>query len=408
MLEVRKKVPSFLLLTLLLGFPQISETIYTPSLPDIAHSLQTTEHLVELTLSVFFIGFAMGVFLWGILADFLGRRTSILCGLGVYLIGTLLCSLAPSIYYLLAFRWIQALGSSVGSVVTQTMIRDTYEGKERNQLFSALGAPLAISPAIGPFLGGYIDQLFGWNANFYALLVLGICILLYAWKALPETRPMHCRVQGWSVMTLVAKKMVNDCKIWGYVLLIGGSNGILFSYYAEAPFLFIDLLKLTPGQYGLMGIAVATPFFLASFVSHHLNKQWQGERIIFLGCAIVFVGSCSLAFNAMLGLIATKWGGTAFMALILPLLFLFFGIGLVISNSLSLALVDYQEARGIAGSLLGLFYYFVIAALTAIMGLIHTGTPYPLPCYFIVMSLLLFCGYKMVKASQKDVQVKNA
>ncbi|MBS4168737.1 multidrug effflux MFS transporter [Parachlamydia sp. AcF125] len=396
MVKLTRKVPSFLLLTVLLGFPQISETIYTPSLPDIAHSLQTTDSLVELTLSVFFIGFAMGVFFWGILADLVGRRPAILAGLMVYLLGTGLCSLAPSVYHLLIFRWIQAVGSSVGSVVTQTMIRDTYEGKARNQLFSALAAPLAVSPAIGPLVGGYMDQLFGWNANFYALLIMGVCILIYCWKSLPETRPTNGSGQGVEMVVRTAKKMVGDYKIWGYTFLIGGSNGILFSYYAEAPFLFIDLLKLTAGQYGLLGIAVAAPFFFASFISHRLNKQLQGEQIILLGCGIVLAGSSILTFNAVSGWIALKWGGIALAALLMPLILLFFGIGLIISNSLSLALVDYQEARGIAGSLFGLFYYIVIACLTAIMGMIHTGTVLPLPLYFIALSLFLLGGFAMV------------
>lgn len=400
------KTPSFLLLVCLLGFPQISETIYTPSLPDIAHSFLTTDTLVELTLSIFFIGFAVGVFLWGILADLIGRRNSILFGLIVYIIGSVLCSLAPSIYYLLAFRFIQALGSSVGSVVTQTMIRDLYEGKERNRLFSSLGAPLAASPAVGPFIGGYIDQFFGWNANFIVLIAIGVALFIYCYLTLAETSPKLCMEQGFKNFNLMAKKMSQDIRILGFAFLIGGCNGILFSFYAEAPFLFIDLLGLTPGYYGIFGVVVASSIFLASLVSRSLNKICDAKFIILIGCGILLIGSLVLSFNAGLGIISQMWGMMGLLAMVGSLTVIFFGIGLVIPNSLSLALVDYQEFRGTAGSLFGLFYYILIAALTAGMGIIHTGTALPMPLYFVLISIFMGIGYFLtIKAQNCEVKI---
>jgi len=403
----KSKALSFWLVVFLLGFPQISETIYTPSLPDIAQSFATSMGLVEMTLSIYFVGFAIGVFLWGILADFIGRRQSILIGLVVYLAGTLLCSFAPSIYYLLLFRFIQALGASVGSVVTQTMIRDRYEGKERHQLFSALGAPLAASPAIGPFLGGIIDQFFGWNANFLFLFGLGLLLLCYCCAKLPETMQANTVPTSWKKILSVGRRMCLDLKIFGFVCLIGAANGILFSFYAEAPYLFMDLLGFSASQYGIVGLAVASPIFLASLISHYLNKEWGSEEIILLGIGIIFIGSSCLSFYAWMGMIALAWAGVGVSALVIPLIWIFFGIGLVIPNSLSLVLTNYQEMRGTAASLLGFFYYLLIACFTAGMGYIHSGTTLPMPLYFVFLSLVLGGGYVAVRYSQ-FCQVKNS
>src|SRR4029079_14994620 len=113
------KLPSFFLLICLLGFPHLSETIYTPSLPDLARDLAIKMNLAEFTLSIYFIGFAFGVLTYGILADILGRRKSMILGILVYLLGSLGCSFAYSIEHLLFFRFVQAFGASVGSVVTQ-------------------------------------------------------------------------------------------------------------------------------------------------------------------------------------------------------------------------------------------------------------------------------------------------
>ncbi|MCZ1268859.1 MFS transporter, partial [Paenibacillus tundrae] len=77
-------VPSLLLMIVLIAFPQISETIYTPSLPDIAAALGVSNSSVQFTLSIYFIGFALGVFCWGWLSDLIGRRPAMLGGLIVY------------------------------------------------------------------------------------------------------------------------------------------------------------------------------------------------------------------------------------------------------------------------------------------------------------------------------------
>lgn len=86
--------PSLLLFIVLVGFPQISETIYTPSLPDIAHHLGASNNAIQLTLSIYFLGFAFGVYCWGRLSDSIGRRPAMLWGILVYGLGSLGCYLS--------------------------------------------------------------------------------------------------------------------------------------------------------------------------------------------------------------------------------------------------------------------------------------------------------------------------
>src|SRR5580692_6531866 len=152
-MENNKKKLSISLLIALVGFPQISETIYTPALPNVANGLQASAYMVEATLSIYFLGFALGVLLWGTISDWCGRRNAMLMGIIVYGIGTLGCANVGTIEALLAWRFLQAFGASVGSVLTQTILRDSYNGEERTKLFSVMSGALAFSPAIGPVLG---------------------------------------------------------------------------------------------------------------------------------------------------------------------------------------------------------------------------------------------------------------
>jgi multidrug resistance protein len=179
-MKKNKKKLSIGLLIALVGFPQISETIYTPALPNVAAGLQASVYLVEATLSIYFLGFALGVLLWGDISDWCGRRNAMLIGLIVYGIGTLGCASVRSIEALLAWRFLQAFGACVGSVITQTILRDSYNGAERTKLFSVMSGALAFSPALGPVLGGFISEFYGWRSNFWVLTILAA--FLFVWS----------------------------------------------------------------------------------------------------------------------------------------------------------------------------------------------------------------------------------
>lgn len=397
-----------ILIIFLLGFPQIGETIYTPSLPDIARAFATSDTLAELTLGVFFLGFAFGVLIWGYVADRIGRRPTMLIGLAIYLMGSLGCCLSPSIAWLLGFRVLQALGASVGSVVTLTMLRDVYSGKERSKIFGQIGAALAISPAIGPMIGGYMDEWVGWEGNFVILALIGLLLLIYSYFVLPETKHPEKTKTLRAGFLETARRMIFHKKVWGYSFLIGASNGILFSYYAEGPFIFIDLLNFTPSHYGLLGIVVGAASMMASALSHRLSTYFSYEKIISLCCTTMVLGTLALSLNAFFGVISVDKGLLATFAFIGPLTIIFAAMWILVPNCLSHALEDYQEMLGTASSLFGFSYYMLIALFTALIGYFHNGTSLPLPLYlFALSSLMLVTGYFCIIKKNVEAPVNS-
>lgn len=389
------KALSLPLLILLLGFPQISETIYTPALPQVAKDLSTSSSMAELSLSIYFIGFAVGVALWGYCCDLFGRRFPMLIGIGLYVISCLVLWSSFSIESLLFWRFFQALGASAGSVVTQTMIRDVYDGKERHQLFSLLGAALSLSPALGAWIGGYLCMAFGWKMNFLALTSLGTLLLVICIASLPETRSNDTQkiFKRHNVLSLF-KGMIKDTNILNHILLIAACNGIFFGFYAEAPFLFIELMGFTPMQYGFFGIVLCAAGLIAALLSHRMNEKQSPQTIIFVGSLISLIGSFSLLAIVAAGYFNTQISVTEISLLIMSIAITFIGVGLIIPNSLSIALADYRPALGIAGAIFGFLYYIGIAGFTALMSFFHNGTAYPMPLLFISMGLcLLICGF---------------
>jgi len=366
------------------GFPQISETIYTPSLPDIADNLHASSNMIQLTLSIYFLGFALGVFCWGRLSDSIGRRPALLWGIVVYGLGSFGCYLSDSVEWLLLSRFIQAFGASTGSVVTQTILRESIDGAKRHALFAQISAALAFTPAIGPLIGGWVDQSLGFRAVFFTLVVMSVAIFMYTFASLPETR---VTTGGSSIRTLsVAKRLLSDRRVWAFGFLIGATNGILFSYYAEAPFIFIEYFQMSPGIFGFFGIFVALSSIFGAMLSKKMLANYPAEKIILLGSVITSIGAVCLV-----GLTGYGTSPSA-LSLILMVTFLFIlllGIGMTIPNCLSLALVHYHDVLGTAGAIFGLGYYLLVSLITSGMSYLHNDSLLTMPAYFLVLALAM-------------------
>lgn len=381
------KVLPLPLIIILLGFPQISETIYTPSLPLITKDLMTTPYWIEMSLTIYFIGFAFGVAFWGWCCDQIGRRPSLLIGLSIYVVSCLLLGGSSTIQELLFLRLVQAFGASVGSVVTQTMLRDIYTGQQRHQIFAVVSGALAFTPAIGPWIGGYAAMLFGWQASFYLLTIAGALLFIYSLRCLPET--CHTKSQNNDTRNVIAA-MLKDQRLWQHVLLISFCNGIVFGFYAEAPFLFIDLMEFAPSTYGSFGLVLCFAGLGASFISHRLNEIMSPETIIGWAATLIVAGAVNLLNAAWIGLFNPEINIGEMAYIVFGIALTFTGVGLLISNSLSLALKDYKEHLGLAGAFFGFAYYVGIACCMAVMSYLHNGTAYPMPLLFLFFSLLIY------------------
>lgn len=382
---------SITLLIALVGFPQISETIYTPALPNVAADLSASAHMVESTLATYFAGFALGVLIWGAFSDWSGRKTAMLLGILIYGIGTIACGATTSVEALLSWRFVQAFGASVGSVITQTIIREYYDDQLRAKLFALVSGVLAFSPAIGPVIGGFISETWGWRVNFSLLAILAFILIVWTWLSLPETRPEHSKLRSREDVLPVIAMMFSSKTLWGHILLIAATNGIIFGFYQEAPFIFIELLGISPTHYGLIGVLITLSGLAAAMFSY---SQKSPQTMISLGALVVMFAAAVL--TGFIGEIFNS-GIFGLMFAAISLFFIFFGIGLIIPNSLSIALKPYKEMAGTAGSVFGGSYYMLISAFTWLLSWMHDGTALPLPIYIFAEGILLVIASQMIK-----------
>lgn len=389
---------NLVLLVCLVGFPQLSETIYTPSLTEIAKAFSTSLNMAQMTLSIYFLAFALGVVFWGIGSDYFGRRKAMNFGILVYIIGSIICLISNNIVLLFVGRFIQAFGASTGSVTTQTILRDSYIGKERHHMFAKISAVLAFSPALGPLIGGIITQFYGFRIVFCVLVIMGMLLFYFSLKNLPETLNYNqVNPSLFSVFSL-AKQMLLDSNTIIFCLFIGLLNGMIFGYYSEAPGIFIDHFHFTQSQYGFMGCIVALSTMIGA---------WQSSRLLEKSNAILIIRK-----GIFLSLVSTLfWGITPLMQLnsiselilyILGIFFLLVGIGMALPNCLSLALDNFPKTAGISGALLSLGYYLIVSICTFIVGIIHTGSliVFPLFCTIILAMMLVLVNFLKIKSNQ--------
>lgn len=386
MKNTRNTVPSLLIIILLVGFPQISESIFTPILPALSSAFNIHDSVAQLTMSIYFVAFAVGVLFWGILSDTIGRRPAMLLGILCYLIGNIGLFLSPTFPWLLFFRLIQAFGASVGSVITQSMMRESFNDLQRGEIFAQTSAALSLSPAIGPLVGGLVQTYFGYQHVFSTLIVMAVLLLFYSFYRLPETFHLGntlTKAPFWSV----AKRLSFDSKVWCYGLLIGGINGLLFSYYAEAPFIFINHFGFSSVQYGFLGLILAASSILAAVLINWLLGYWSAEKIAFAGLLLSIFAACCL-------LIMTQF--ETIIGLILFIFLFFLGINITLPNALSMALKGYESVIGTASGIFSFVYYLFVSFFTYLISYFHNGTIWVLPLYFLSFACLLAFSYYVI------------
>jgi len=351
-----KNSPPIWLMVTLLMFPQVVETIYSPSLPHISQAFGVSFETAAQTLSVYFIAFALGVVVWGRLSDTLGRKKTMIYGLITYGIGALLALLAGSFDTLLLARIISAFGAAVGSIVTQTMLRDSFEGPELGKVFSVMGMGISISPVLGLILGGAIAQNLGHLGVFSFLLSLSLILLFLSQCSLSETRPQHLATVP---LLPLAKQMICDGQLMRSATLVALFNLMLFGYYALAPFIFTGF-NMSSIEFGYSGIALALGSLMGSLLNKKLlSRGWQSATLINLASILALCGGAGVYLLQ------------SSLAFLLPMVCVVLAFGIAIPNILSQALVDYKQVAGSAGALFGLTYYLMLGAGLALAGLLQ-------------------------------------
>ena len=331
---------------LLTAIGPVSMAIYTPAMPQLVTAFDTTSSAIKLSLSLYFAGFAVAQLAAGPISDAFGRRKATLAFLLIYLAGSLIAALAPTVDLLLAGRLVQGIGASVGVTVSRAIVRDQFTGSEAARKLNMIGIMLAVGPAAGPTLGGIALSVAGWQAVFYLMVGFGILSAAVVAFAMSETAiPDRSRIRPDRILSAY-RTLIADPRVLFAALVLGGCVGALYAQSTMLPFVLIDRVGLTPAQFGV-GMLMQSGFFFSGSVALRLLAPRLGEtRALRLGLAMAAGGGILIALSVRLI-------EPSFLSIMAPVAICSFGIAFVIPYITTAGLQPHPQIAGSAAALIG-------------------------------------------------------
>jgi DHA1 family bicyclomycin/chloramphenicol resistance-like MFS transporter len=376
--------PLLLLITAFLMMQPLSTDLYLASLPSLASGFEVPASTVQLTLSLFVIGFGGAQLIVGPLSDRFGRRPILLFGLALYVAATILCGLAPTIEILIAGRFVQALGCCSAVMIARAIIRDAYDPDHGVRVIAKASTWLSLAPIFGPILGSYLQVTFGWRAAFAALGIFSACVMAATFLRLPETNT-HKNPRATELRGLLAnyRIVLGSRQFWSYALPGALSYGSIFAFISGSSFVLIRVLGVPTAWFGYCFAFGVTGYMAGTILCRRLLPRLGTLRTFQIGTALSLIAG-TFFLTAVLA-------GVAHWALVLAAMFLTMGahgINFPITQSGSVA--PFPRQAGTAAGLMGALYMSVAFVVGTIVGATHNGTLYPLAVVACALGTLIF------------------
>ena len=346
--------------------------MYLPAMPTIAADLHASTAATQMTLMVFFIAFGVCQIVYGPVSDMVGRKPPLYFGLGLFIIGSIGCAFAPSIGWLIAFRFVQAVGGSSVVVIPRAIIRDLHTGIEATRLMSLMMLVFSVSPILAPLIGSALIVPFGWRAVFVAVTVTASLGLVLVATCLPETRPPEKRIRaGFGSLLTGFGRLLRDRRFLGLIFIGGLGMSSFFTFLASSSFVYIDRFGLTPTEYSFAFSINAVGFIGASQFAARLGTRFGMVRVVRTAVS-------SFAGFAIFLCLLTVAGVDSLAVLIVLLFFANASLGLVIPTTMVLALEEHGPIAGMASALGGTLQMTTGAMMIAIVSQTFDGTALPM------------------------------
>lgn len=378
--------PAVLVLALLSAVAPLATDMYLPGFPLMAGELQTSAASVQMTLTSFLLGLALGQLLVGPLSDRFGRLQPLLLGTALAIISGALCAITSDIGTLIVLRALQGLGGGAGIVLARAIISDrTSDANESAKLFQLIMVIGGLAPILAPIAGTCIVELAGWRAVFATIAVLSALALAGTICFLPESLPHEKRSQGGvAALGRAATDLMRNRAYLAHSLSVGFAFMVIFAYIAASPFVFQEILGLSSLEYSIAFGVNALGIAIVSLGSARLVGRISPQRQTLAGLLLMLCGAA-----ATLACVLANAGAT----LLLPAIFItVIALGLILGNASALALDQARDNAGTASAIIGALQFCLGAIASPIVGLAGGHSAMPMAILMLVAAVLaLYC-----------------
>jgi DHA1 family bicyclomycin/chloramphenicol resistance-like MFS transporter len=361
----------------------LSMQIILPILPVMQDAFLVTAATVQYVLSLALLTIAFATLVYGPASDRYGRRPVLLVGLLIFLLGSIISALAPTIELVIVGRVIQAVGGAAGMVISRAIIRDLYDRDTAARLMAYMITALVVAPMVSPLIGGLLNDSFGWRAVFVFTGALGLVVLAAAAPRVPESLPPNASVQTFRGMLSGFAVLLRVPAFLGYAGQVGFGMGMFMAFLGAAPFVMIDVLGRPPTEFGLFFVLISAGFMAGTFLTARIGQRVGLDPMMRIGSGLaVLFGALMLGF-----VLAGYWSP---WTIFLPGMGMAFANGLSMPNAQAGAVSISPRFAGTASGLLAFLQMLVGAGFAQLAGMAQDNTPLPMAVIMLTASTLAF------------------
>lgn len=373
--------PAIAILIAVAAVGPLALNIFTPSLPGMQRVFDVSYGTIQLTITLFLFGTAFAQLLYGPLSDRFGRKPVLLTGLVLFLIGSLASAYAPTIFWLLFSRTLQAVGGCAGLVLSRAIVRDMHNREKSASMIGYITVGMVVVPMISPLIGGFLDEWFDWRAGFLFVTAVGFLVLVSTVLKLPETNFDLRPIPGLRGILSSYGDLLESRDFRHYALIAAFTSAAFFAFLSGGPFVVIELLEQPKSVYGICFGLVAFGYMSGNFLTGRMAERMGTNRMITLGTSLSLVGAvlmCALAFAESISL-AAIFG---------PMALITFGNGLSLPSATAGSVSVNPKIAGAAAGLAGFFQMTLSACVTLMVGYLQSDSALPMIFTILVTSLI--------------------
>lgn len=386
----------FLLLIMSIGL--VVTDIYLPSLPMLSVYFHANDNEVQMTLFSYLLSFSLAPLIFGPLSDHMGRKKIILCGLLISIVATFSCMFSPNIQSFIFSRFLQGIGMGAVLIASRAIISDLFTGQALARQMSLTVMLMPLFLAMAPTIGGMLQERFCWQAIFifliFYMLFIFTCVCLR-----PESLKHFSDKKISQTFSIYKSHLRNRLFIAFGINFILPSFG-MFAYLTVSPFLFQEVIGLSPTEYGTLAIYIGGVILSTGYINLKLLRIFSAVQILYAGVFSISLAGGLLLFFHMINVLTT-W------SLLFPILIFFTCMPLCVSNAVSKAMSLVKSHFGAASALLTTFQFLTGALGSFIFSLISDDTVLPLALCFIFIGGVSFINLTYAQKLEKSQGIQN-
>ncbi|WP_417335461.1 multidrug effflux MFS transporter [Halobacteriovorax marinus] len=371
-----------LILGALAAFGPMTIDLYLPAFVEIGKDLLVPTEDIQYSLTSFLAGLSIGQLIYGPISDRFGRKKPLLIGITIFIIASIFISMVKSLEALVILRFIQALGSCVGMVITRAIIRDLYEPRDAAKVFSLIILVMGVAPIIAPLLGTQILLFSTWRMLFIFLAVFGAVTLLGSIVKIPESLKVVVPIKKGFVNYY---ELLRDRQFLMASFVCGTITAGMFSYIAGSAFIFLNIFKVSATAYPIIFGSNALGFIICSQINARLLNHYSIDSILekAIFFAIVAATCTLISIGLHLDLIY----------FLIPLFCSIASIGFIIPNITAKALEFQHERAAVASAMMGSIQFSISSLGSVLVTIFANGTAWPMVLTLFTFNALTFSFY---------------